>query len=69
VSTVKAEVREFGTGCVKCRAAAGIRSYCVGCQEIRGRDHFHCACTVCGYAWAEKPADAQKDKPKNGAKR
>jgi len=66
---MKTKFHDFGSGCPKCRAAAGVRSHCLGCKALKdGSDHHHCACTSCGFAWVEKPADAMKA-TKGGKKR
>lgn len=67
--TIEAKVKEFGGGCPKCAAPTGIRSHCPGCNERRGREHLHAACTSCGYSWIEKTADAKAEKPKKGARK
>lgn len=54
---MKQKVKAFGGGCPKCAARTGIQTHCPGCKEIRGQEHLHCACTVCGYSWAEETAD------------
>ena len=59
---MKITLYNFGISCAKCVKEAAIRTFCEGCAEIKGREHMHCACTSCGFAWVEKPADASKSK-------